>query len=715
MPFSVKKTYAVDEFCLDWVEVNGHTYTCVTKNSSGGLYTRVYDETGAILISSTSALSFRIFTINSILFLVENNTFKISKWTGASFVMVAYANGYSKTTEIVVYSNNAYLICNHDTGVTKSGLFKFNGANSGGLTTLRTSATRRMMSLDINPATGDIIVADHNGFGIGAGAGKIYKVTQLGVETELVSVPAANTDIYQLKVYDGAIHYVRSVGSDFGMCKLDTFSAGATETVLYSGFAGITSESNGAYFAGVVFDGYFYFKIFNKIFRFVTGVSPALFETYAVAITEAYGNFSLVDDELIAGAPGKFLTTAITCDLALGSPAYNKINETAEDADDGAITVFATSSFYIQYSLDGITYQSSNVFTGLAPGSYDIYLQDTKGCELQILDVVILEFDPVDPPDPVEGDELIIDARPVNSNNFVLWFNAFGDTAFNSTTITNCINGLPKPYRLNKRKGINHYPCIVNGEQFSFYINFDTDYKNPNFTSLRLNVINIYGNVQSAVAQLYQVMAADGVSYFIYASPTLAGLTPGCYRLALVDVDDDGRILFVSQEIKVITTDISKQETIRVQYKNSVNNYRYLYESIPDYINQIRLRINVLEENPEGELTQYRAVSSGKLRNVYVELDLAIKLETYYFDDLAHKAVFTFQVCDYIFFNEKAYLVKGLYKPDWGNPAKTTSKGVLEVYEQDFSTANRYGVKESIVIVGSDDPLLLGDGGYIKL
>lgn len=41
----------------------------------------------------------------------------------------------------------------------------------------------------------------------------------------------------------------------------------------------------------------------------------------------------------------------------------------------------------------------------------------------------------------------------------------------------------------------------------------------------------------------------------------------------------------------------------------------------------------------EGNLKQYRAVSTGKLRNEKYELDRVVKLETYYFDDAAHEAM----------------------------------------------------------------------------
>jgi gliding motility-associated-like protein len=68
-------------------------------------------------------------------------------------------------------------------------------------------------------------------------------------------------------------------------------------------------------------------------------------------------------------------------------------NETLPDANDGTITVVnqaGGSGIYI-YSLDGINWQSQSIFTGLAPGTYDVYVGDGKVANCYItLKVIIL-------------------------------------------------------------------------------------------------------------------------------------------------------------------------------------------------------------------------------------------------------------------------------------------------------------------------------------
>lgn len=48
---------------------------------------------------------------------------------------------------------------------------------------------------------------------------------------------------------------------------------------------------------------------------------------------------------------------------------------------NGVLTVNATGGTApLQYSLNGVVYQLSNVFSGLAPGSYTVYVRDANGC-----------------------------------------------------------------------------------------------------------------------------------------------------------------------------------------------------------------------------------------------------------------------------------------------------------------------------------------------
>ncbi|MCG8331914.1 MAG: gliding motility-associated C-terminal domain-containing protein [Chitinophagales bacterium] len=52
---------------------------------------------------------------------------------------------------------------------------------------------------------------------------------------------------------------------------------------------------------------------------------------------------------------------------------------------EGSIEIIATGSSSIQYSLDGENFQDSNVFTGLEPGLYTIYMIDDNNCMEEVM------------------------------------------------------------------------------------------------------------------------------------------------------------------------------------------------------------------------------------------------------------------------------------------------------------------------------------------
>ncbi|MBR4648288.1 MAG: hypothetical protein IKO75_14350, partial [Bacteroidales bacterium] len=75
--------------------------------------------------------------------------------------------------------------------------------------------------------------------------------------------------------------------------------------------------------------------------------------------------------------------SVVTLHLTVNHSTLNVTSHTDEVCgDDGSVTVAAADGLApIEYSLDGVTYQSSNVFDGLSDGSYTIHATDANGCE----------------------------------------------------------------------------------------------------------------------------------------------------------------------------------------------------------------------------------------------------------------------------------------------------------------------------------------------
>lgn len=67
------------------------------------------------------------------------------------------------------------------------------------------------------------------------------------------------------------------------------------------------------------------------------------------------------------------------------------INDFQEN-NSATIEISPTSLGDYEYSLDGINYQNSNVFSNLLAGEYTVYVQDKKGCGIVLETFYILDY-----------------------------------------------------------------------------------------------------------------------------------------------------------------------------------------------------------------------------------------------------------------------------------------------------------------------------------
>jgi large repetitive protein len=106
--------------------------------------------------------------------------------------------------------------------------------------------------------------------------------------------------------------------------------------------------------------------------------SPAI-SSNSVAQNLAVGTYSLT--VLDANGCSSTQSFIINEPSALMLNATTSNNISCNGAQDGSITLSATggSGFY-QYSSDGISYQTSPLFTGLSATSYTFYTKDSQGC-----------------------------------------------------------------------------------------------------------------------------------------------------------------------------------------------------------------------------------------------------------------------------------------------------------------------------------------------
>ncbi|WP_162926895.1 T9SS type B sorting domain-containing protein [Flavobacterium psychrotrophum] len=73
------------------------------------------------------------------------------------------------------------------------------------------------------------------------------------------------------------------------------------------------------------------------------------------------------------------------------TPEITKIQVDDWTRDENMITIYTTEGDR-EYSIDGMNYQESNVFTGLEPGVYNVHVKDANGCGEITQEVVLLNY-----------------------------------------------------------------------------------------------------------------------------------------------------------------------------------------------------------------------------------------------------------------------------------------------------------------------------------
>ena len=107
------------------------------------------------------------------------------------------------------------------------------------------------------------------------------------------------------------------------------------------------------------------------------------------------------------------------------------LNVTCSGANDGNLIVYAYGGTgALQYSINGITYQSSNVFTDLVGGIYNVYVKDANGC-------IINHLVAVSQPLPLMINSSVSDVSCAGGNNGVIDITVVGGVGVNSIVWSN--------------------------------------------------------------------------------------------------------------------------------------------------------------------------------------------------------------------------------------------------------------------------------------
>ncbi len=103
---------------------------------------------------------------------------------------------------------------------------------------------------------------------------------------------------------------------------------------------------------------------------------------------------------------------------------YGSLNVTCAGAHNGTLNIFAWGgSGALEFSLNGTTYQLSNIFSGLAGGSYNAFVRDANGCVI-VIPAIVHE------PLPLTISENISQVSCAGGNNGVIDLSITGGTPY---------------------------------------------------------------------------------------------------------------------------------------------------------------------------------------------------------------------------------------------------------------------------------------------
>jgi hypothetical protein len=271
--------------------------------------------------------------------------------------------------------------------------------------------------------------------------------------------------------------------------------------------------------------------------------------------------------------------------------------------------------------------------------------------------------------------------RLINKNNFLLWYSSATEAAD--------ISDLPNGY-IQDRSRCNYQPLLIAGEAMRFYINaLDglSDIITVDTATLKLKLYNSRtGIVTNANVSPLQV-DEFGTTFTLYSEVVIDGsIPPGDYYFT---IEDNATTYLTSSLIKVVSAGSDyRNYTARCTFIHDRYFYGFNYQNVTTFEQQFRLHFNKIDLQEETDIDVYNEVTTGKQRTFNAFMKLPVKLESYYFDEEAHRAAIVMFGHSSIFINGKQYVKKSPYKINT-NPTQKTVKGEIELYDQEFATANR--------------------------
>lgn len=217
---------------------------------------------------------------------------------------------------------------------------------------------------DLNDSTETVDLSSYNSSIISNAAtyNFSYYNSLSGAENETASSKITNFSAYQLALGDNKIYVrINSNTPCYAVAELK-LALLSKPKITIEDIVPICENNTITIDAGAGFDSYLWSN--GATTQSITVSDPGLF---SVTVTDDY--------DTISCSSNKNFTVKIS-----NKPAINSIETKDWSDNDNVITVFTTENGEYEYSIDGINYQDSNVFSGLVSGKYTVEVRDKNGC-----------------------------------------------------------------------------------------------------------------------------------------------------------------------------------------------------------------------------------------------------------------------------------------------------------------------------------------------
>ena len=244
---------------------------------------------------------------------------------------------------------------------------------------------------------------------------------------------------------------------------------------------------------------------------------------------------------------------------------------------------------------------------------------------------------------------------------------------------------IPNNYLKNS---LSSRPAYLRGYQHFLYFNLDVPITDSDFDEWEIALYDINGLVADEIGVLQKDIINDPeFRFYVSFTIPISVSNSGDYYIVIYNSVSSIPI-YQSKPVRVIS-EAEVDNFVLLSYRNSTDMFNFNYETVTDY-NTVFLPMNVIDQQAEITVTGYKEKSTGLYRNQKAQTNKVLSLEGYFFDEDTNDMMLAISVHDDILISGKSVKVKTAYKVE-RDVNNSVNKGVIELYDQEFSTINLNG------------------------